>query len=92
MSAALDCLVPLFVPGNRPERFGKAAAAGCDAVILDLEDAVARDDKAAARAALRDDFTDLPIILRINGLGTPWHEADIAALMDLKLAAVMVMM
>ncbi|MBN9435393.1 CoA ester lyase [Bosea sp. (in: a-proteobacteria)] len=90
MSAALDCLVPLFVPGNRPERFGKAAAAGCDAVILDLEDAVARDDKAAARAALRDDFTDLPIILRINGLGTPWHEADIAALMDLKLAAVMV--
>jgi citrate lyase subunit beta/citryl-CoA lyase len=41
----------LFVPGNRPERFSKAVEAGPDAIILDLEDAVHPDSKAAARAA-----------------------------------------
>ena len=40
----------LFVPGNRPERFAKALACGADRVILDLEDAVAPDDKARARS------------------------------------------
>ncbi|MGB7481068.1 MAG: aldolase/citrate lyase family protein, partial [Burkholderiaceae bacterium] len=42
----------LFVPGDRPERFDKACAAGADVVIVDLEDAVAPDGKAAARAAI----------------------------------------
>ena len=42
----------LFVPGNRPERFAKALASGADAVVLDLEDAVAADAKAEARAAV----------------------------------------
>ena len=42
----------LFVPGNRPERFAKALASGADAVVLDLEDAVAADAKANARAAV----------------------------------------
>ena len=42
----------LFCPGDRPERFGKAASRA-DVVILDLEDAVAPDRKAAAREALR---------------------------------------
>ena len=42
----------LFVPGNRPERFSKAVEAGADAIILDLEDAVHPDSKAAARAAI----------------------------------------
>ncbi|KQT85240.1 CoA ester lyase [Aurantimonas sp. Leaf443] len=42
----------LFVPGDRPERFGKAAASGADQVILDLEDAVAPTAKAGARAAI----------------------------------------
>jgi citrate lyase subunit beta/citryl-CoA lyase len=36
----------LFVPGDRPERFAKAAASGADAVILDLEDAVTADRRA----------------------------------------------
>lgn len=70
---------PLFVPANRPERFAKAAASGADAVILDLEDAVARDDKAAARGMVETGFTDLPVILRVNAMGTDWHEDDIAA-------------
>ena len=42
----------LFVPGNRPERFAKALASGADALVLDLEDAVAPADKAAARQAI----------------------------------------
>ncbi len=42
----------LYVPGNRPDRFAKAAASGADAVILDLEDAVPRAEKDAARTAV----------------------------------------
>ena len=42
----------LFVPGNRPERFAKALASGADAVVLDLEDAVATEAKGAARDAI----------------------------------------
>ena len=37
--------LPLFVPGNRPERFAKALATGADAVFVDLEDAVPPEDK-----------------------------------------------
>lgn len=43
----------LFVPGDRPERFAKAAASGADALILDLEDAVAADRKGVARDNIR---------------------------------------
>ncbi|WP_138470185.1 CoA ester lyase [Poseidonocella sp. HB161398] len=70
---------PLFVPATRPDRFARAAESGADAVILDLEDAVAPGDKDRARAQLRFDFTALPVILRINAAGTPWHAADLAA-------------
>jgi len=79
---------PLFVPANRPERFAKAAASATDAVILDLEDAVPQDAKEAARAALAADFTDLPVFVRINARGTPWHDADVAAVAGLPVAAV----
>lgn len=78
----------LFVPANRPERFAKAAASHPDAVILDLEDAVAAADKDTARAALVRDFTDLPVIVRINSVGTPWHEADVQAVAALRPDAV----
>ena len=50
--ASADALTYLFVPGNRSERFAKALASGADRVILDLEDAVAPADKAAARSAV----------------------------------------
>ena len=87
---ALNFAVPLFVPANRPERFAKAAAAGADAIVLDLEDAVAPEDKVAARNCLETSFTDLPVIVRINGPGTPWHQADMDAVLKLRPAAVMV--
>lgn len=80
---------PLFVPANRPERFAKAAASGADAIILDLEDAVPTDAKHTARATLTKDFTNLPVIVRINAYGTSWYEPDVGAVMALKPAAVM---
>jgi citrate lyase subunit beta / citryl-CoA lyase len=71
----------LFVPGNRPERFEKAHAAGADAVILDLEDAVQPDEKPAARAAvLTAANAARPAWVRINGSDTRWFADDIAAL------------
>lgn len=85
----LSFRVPLFVPGDRPERFAKAGASGADAVILDLEDAVPAAAKDAARAALTAAFTELPIVVRVNASGTPWHEADVAVAADLNMAAIM---
>lgn len=73
----------LYVPGDRPDRFGKAVAAGADAVILDLEDAVAAGRKAYARAAVAEYLTDppaVPVQVRVNPPGHPEHPADLAAL------------
>ncbi len=74
----------LFVPGDRPERFDKAAASGADALILDLEDAVAPAGKAAARAAvsarLRAARGDVAVFVRVNPLGTALLDEDLAAL------------
>jgi citrate lyase subunit beta/citryl-CoA lyase len=75
----------LFVPGNRPERFDKACASGAQAVILDLEDAVAPDAKAQARTAIAGWLAARPpaaggpaIALRINATSTPWFIDDLA--------------
>src|SRR5215470_2193604 len=77
---ALSCLAPLFVPADRPDRFAKAAASGADAVIIDLEDAVAPERKAAVRDALsREVLPAAPILLRINAASTEWFAADAAA-------------
>ena len=79
----------LFVPGHRPERFAKALASGADAVIIDLEDAVPLDAKDTARVALLDAWTDFAaaerarLLVRVNPAGTPWHEADLAAVASL---------
>jgi (S)-citramalyl-CoA lyase len=75
----------LFVPGHRPDRFGKAAAAGAGLTVIDLEDAVPAADKPAARAAalaqLGEDGTALPGWgLRINAVTTAAGIADLAAL------------
>ncbi|GAA4220679.1 CoA ester lyase [Sphingomonas endophytica] len=74
----------LFVPGDRPERFDKAAASGADALILDLEDAVAPAAKASARAAvaaqLRADRGVVAVFVRVNPLGTALLDEDLAAL------------
>ena len=73
--------VPLFVPGHRPELLVKAGASGADAVILDLEDAVADADKPAAHATLmlRSDLP-VPLVVRCNGFDSSWFAKDMAAL------------
>lgn len=89
----------LFVPANRPERIGKALASGAGAVIVDLEDAVPPDAKAAAREQLAQVFAGLGaperarLLVRINANSTPWHAGDLALVGRLAaqgLAAVMV--
>lgn len=72
----------LFVPADRPERYARALGTGAGAVIIDLEDAVAPDQKASARALLEEAFAALPdvdrarVLLRVNAPGTPWHDED----------------
>lgn len=74
----------LFVPGSRPDRFAKAAAAGADGVVLDLEDAVAPPDKAAARAHVVAWLSEgNTAVVRVNAVGTRWHADDVAAVRDL---------
>ena len=70
----------LFVPGDRPERFAKAAASGADAIIIDLEDAVRSESKGFARVAL----SELPrlactVFVRINPVGSAEWAPDLAA-------------
>lgn len=72
----------LFVPADRPERYAGAAASGADIAIIDLEDAVAPDRKISARAMLCEELMPAmatPVLLRINGIGTPWHADDVIA-------------
>ena len=70
----------LFVPADRPERYAKAQASGADAVIVDLEDAIAANAKGVARwpsgstaAAHR------PVVVRVNAVGSLELNDDIAA-------------
>jgi citrate lyase subunit beta / citryl-CoA lyase len=68
----------LFVPGDRPERFDKARASGADALILDLEDAVAGESKARAREAVATWLAGQgQAIVRINAADTEWFEDDL---------------
>lgn len=69
----------LFVPANRPDRYAKACAARAHAVIIDLEDAVAADDKPSARASLLDWLPQAPrpVLVRVNATGTEWFDDDL---------------
>ena len=68
----------LFVPGNRPDRFAKACAAGADAVVLDLEDSVAPADKSKARAAVAEWLTaERPVMVRVNTSDSEWFQEDL---------------
>lgn len=74
----------LFVPGDRPDRFAKAAASGADALILDLEDSVASERKGEARAAVADWLADdrpVTTFVRVNPLDGDQTAADLAAIL-----------
>jgi citrate lyase subunit beta/citryl-CoA lyase len=70
----------LLVPGDRPDRFGKAAASGADAVIIDLEDAVAPAAKGTARRSALDYLSSRPAYIRLNGTDTEFFAEDLDAL------------
>jgi malyl-CoA/(S)-citramalyl-CoA lyase len=77
----------LAVPGSNPALFGKSAKSGADVIFLDLEDAVAPDDKEQARrnviAALNDvDWGSKTMMVRINGLDTHYMYRDVIEVLE----------
>lgn len=75
----------LYLPASNPRAVEKARTLAADVVILDLEDAVGPDDKAAAREAAvtalaQAGFRAREVGVRINDLATEWGEADLAAM------------
>ncbi|WP_307781314.1 HpcH/HpaI aldolase/citrate lyase family protein [Agilicoccus flavus] len=77
----------LYLPASNPRAMEKAKGLACDALVLDLEDAVAPDAKEQARAAAvaavssgawRDEGRR-EVTVRVNAAGTPWHDDDLAA-------------
>ncbi|GMA38861.1 HpcH/HpaI aldolase/citrate lyase family protein [Mobilicoccus caccae] len=74
----------LYMPSSNARALEKAKTLPCDGLILDLEDAVAPDAKEGAReaacaAAASGEYGRRELTIRVNGIGTRWHEADMAA-------------
>lgn len=72
----------LYLPGSNPRALAKARTLMADGLILDLEDAVAPEAKEGARALVLQElaaggFGRRERVVRVNGSGTPWHEADL---------------
>jgi citrate lyase subunit beta / citryl-CoA lyase len=85
----------LYMPGANERALTKAETLPADALILDLEDAVAPDAKAGARqrvceAAASGRYGRREVTVRINGAGTPWHDDDLRAVAAAGPAAVVV--
>lgn len=85
----------LYMPASNPRAIAKARSLACDVVILDLEDAVAPEEKAAARDRVIAEvgtggFGTRELVVRINALDTPWGADDIAALRGLGVDAMLV--
>ena len=75
----------LYIPGSRDRALEKARELAVDAIIFDLEDAVAADEKSNARALLATRLAEAGYgaraqIVRINGMDTPWGADDLAAI------------
>ena len=75
----------LYMPGANERALEKAKGLDADGLILDLEDAVAPDAKAEARdrvvaAAGSGEYGRREVTIRSNGIGTPWHDDDVAAI------------
>ena len=79
----------LFLPGNAPKMIINGNYLGSDAVIFDLEDAVAPDQKDAARLLVRNvlsalEFDRVETIVRINSIDTPYWQKDLEAIVPCK--------
>src|SRR5216683_383625 len=86
----------LFVPADGGKKLDKAMASGADAVIVDLEDSIAPERKAAARASAADFLKDAVkaanrprLLVRVNGLQTGLTDADLDAVVPTRLDAIM---
>ncbi|AXB76473.1 CoA ester lyase [Novosphingobium sp. P6W] len=85
----------LYLPASNAKAIAKARTLPCDVVILDLEDAVAPEAKAEARAAAvaaveEGGFGHREVAIRANGIDTEWGAADLAAIAGSKADAVLV--
>ena len=85
----------LYMPSSNERALEKAKSIPCDGLILDLEDAVAPDAKPAARAAAcaaaaSGEYGRRTVTIRVNGIGTQWHDDDIAAASKAGPAAIVV--
>ena len=80
----------LYVPASRPRMLAKLSRLDCDALLVDLEDGVAPDEKAAARRHLREAIGRgahegaPPWMLRVNPPTTPWHYDDLDLAAELR--------
>ena len=77
----------LYIPGSKERALEKATGLACDAIIFDLEDAVAVEEKVNARAILtkaltESDFGGRARIVRVNGLDTEWGREDVLAMAE----------
>ncbi|CAN5743668.1 CoA ester lyase [soil metagenome] len=94
MIAARPRRSALYMPAANARAIEKARDLACDVVILDLEDAVAPDAKDLARQQAVDavkagGFGRREVVIRVNGLDTPWGAADLAAAADAGAAAIL---
>ena len=84
----------LFLPGNNPNMIVNGGLLGSDSIILDLEDAVSPDNKDAARNLVAQTLKSLKfpgceVIVRLNGLDTPYWKDDLKKIIPLKPDVVM---
>ncbi|WP_217438525.1 HpcH/HpaI aldolase/citrate lyase family protein [Fertoeibacter niger] len=85
----------LYIPGSKDRALEKARDLPADAIIFDLEDAVAADEKGNARALLAEtlasaDYGSRAKIVRVNGLDTPWGRDDLAAFAGMAVDALLI--
>ena len=85
----------LYIPGSKSRALEKARGLACDAIIFDLEDAVAPDEKAAARETLASALAEGGYgarikLVRVNGLDTEWGRADVAAFANAEIDGILI--
>ena len=84
----------LYVPGANARALEKARDIGCDALVFDLEDAVAPEEKVNARERVAGvvragGYGHRELVVRVNGLATEWGHGDVAAMAELPVAALL---
>jgi len=79
----------LYIPGNNPAMLQQGGVYGADSILLDLEDAVALNQKDAARILVRNmmkttNFYEAEVAVRVNHISTPFGQADLEEIVPLQ--------